>query len=193
MSRDWKDRLTKKLEPVLMQLDPRPGISAYHDMPCAIFLYHPDDELAVRQEVALFRTRLEQSGKRVTTISLAECMVDAIEAEGHSMEEVAEWERASGVSTTVETLHAILSEYQPLDELVASRIPTDADPERDVVLIVRAGALFPVCRTSPILEQLRGVLSVPAVLFYPGTLDGAAGLCFMGELDAEHNYRAKIF
>ena len=34
---------------------------------------------------------------------------------------------------------------------------------------------------------------VPTVLFYPGDLDGAAGLRFMGVLDAEHNYRPKIF
>ena len=31
------------------------------------------------------------------------------------------------------------------------------------------------------------------VLFYPGVLDGAAGLRFMGVLDPEHNYRPKIF
>ena len=32
-------------------------------------------------------------------------------------------------------------------------------------------------------------MTVPTVLFYPGTLDGAAGLRFMGVLEAEHNYR----
>ena len=37
------------------------------------------------------------------------------------------------------------------------------------------------------------VAIVPTILFYPGHLDGAAGLCFMGVLDAEHNYRPKIF
>ena len=73
------------------------------------------------------------------------------------------------------------------------RIPDDADPQRDVVFIVRAGALFPVYRTSSLLEQLKGKVHVPAVLFYPGELDGAAGLRFMGVLDAEHNYRPKIF
>ena len=67
---DWKDRLMGQLEPVLKQTDPRPAISAYHDMPYAIFRYPPEDEFAVRQEIALLRTRLEQSGKRVTSISL---------------------------------------------------------------------------------------------------------------------------
>ena len=45
--------------------------------------------------------------------------------------------------------------------------------------------------TAPL--QLKGRVHVPTVLFYPGGLDGAAGLRFMGVLDAEHNYRPKIF
>jgi hypothetical protein len=190
---DWKDRLTQQLEPVLKQVDPRPAISAYHDMPYAIFRYPPEDEFAVRQETALLRTRLEQSGKRITTISLAECMSDALKAEGLGTEALVAAEKSVGVEATVETIHQVLSEYRPLDDLVAARIPADADPLRDVVFIVRAGALFPVYRTSSLLEQLKGKVRVPAVLFYPGVLDGAAGLRFMGVLDAEHNYRPKIF
>jgi hypothetical protein len=62
-----------------------------------------------------------------------------------------------------------------------------------VVFIVRAGALFPMYRTSALLEQLMGKVHVPTILFYPGELDGASGLRFMGVLDAEHNYRPKIF
>jgi hypothetical protein len=44
-----------------------------------------------------------------------------------------------------------------------------------------------------LLEQLKGRIQSPSVLFYPGTLDGASGLRFMGVLEAEHNYRPKIF
>jgi hypothetical protein len=86
----------------------------------------------------------------------------------------------------------VLSEYTPLVELVAERMPTDPDPLHDIVFILRAGALFPVYRTFSLLEQLKGRVRVPAVLFYPGDLEGAAGLRFMGVLDAEHNYRPKI-
>jgi hypothetical protein len=190
---NWKKRLTNGLEPVLMQTDPRPQISAYHDMPYAIFRYSPEDEFSVRHDVTLLRTRLEQAGKRVTTISLAECLQAALDAEGLDAEALAQAEQSVGLEATIDTIHQILSEYQPLDELVAARIPADAHPERDVVFIVRAGALFPMYRTSSLLEQLKGKVRVPAVLFYPGEMDGAAGLRFMGVLDAEHNYRPKIF
>ncbi|MFY9974794.1 MAG: BREX protein BrxB domain-containing protein [Chromatiaceae bacterium] len=190
---DWKERLTGQLEPLLKLPDPRQQISAYHDMPYAIFRYPPEEEFAVRQQVSLLRTRLEQIGKRVTTISLAECLDEALEAEGMGTDALVDAEKSVGLEATVETIFQILSEYQPLDELVARRIPDDADPQRDVVFIVRAGALFPMYRTSALLEQLKGKVHIPAVLFYPGELDGAAGLRFMGVLDAEHNYRPKIF
>jgi hypothetical protein len=190
---DWQDRLTQKLEPVLMQPDPRQQLSAYHDMPYAIFRYPAAGEFGVRQAVALLRTRLEQGGKRVTIISLAECLAEALAAEGMATQALIDAEKSVGLDTTVETIFQILSEYQPLDRLVARRIPAGADPQRDLVFIVRAGALFPLYRTSALLEQLKGKLHIPTVLFYPGELDGAAGLRFMGVLDAEHNYRPKIF
>ena len=191
--KDWKKRLTTQLEPVLMQADPRPTISAYHDMPYAVFRYPPAEEFAVRQETALLRTRLGQAGKRVTSVSLAQCMSEALEAEGLDARTLAETEKTVGLGLTIETIHQVLSELRPLDDLVAARIPGDADAQRDIVFIVRAGALFPCFRTSSLLEQLKGKVHVPAVLFYPGELDGAAGLRFMGVLDAEHNYRPKIF
>lgn len=190
---NWKERLTTKLEPVLQQADPRPYISAYHDMPYAIFQYPPEAEFALRREISLLTTRLEQAGKRVTRISLSECLDEALAAEGLGSDALIDAEKSVGLESTIETIHQILSDYRPLDDLVASRIPADADPLRDVVLIVRAGALFPVYRTSSLLEQLKGKVHVPAVLFYPGELDGATGLCFMGVLEAEHNYRSKIF
>jgi len=190
---DWKQRLTRDLESILREEDPRPKISAYHNMPYAIFRYPPSAEFALRAEVSLLRTRLEQVGKRVTTISLAKCLEAALQREGLTRKRIEAAEKRTGTHKMVDTVHKVLSDRQPLDELVAEGIPEDADPLRDVVFITRAGALFPFYRTSSLLEQLKGKVHVPAVLFYPGELDGAAGLRFMGVLDAEHNYRPKIF
>ena len=59
---DWKQRLTQGLEPILREADPRPKISAYHNMPYAILCYPPEDEFALRGELSMLRTRLEQAG-----------------------------------------------------------------------------------------------------------------------------------
>lgn len=189
---NWRERLTTRLEPLLAQEDPRQAINAYHDMPYAVFCYPPEDEFDLRKELGLLRTRLEQAGKRVTTISLAELLQGAIEAES-SIHDLVEAERAIGLTQAVDTVHEILSTYKPLEDLVVQQMPADPDPLRDVVFIVRAGTMFPMYRTSSLLERLKGRVVVPSVLFFPGDLDGPAGLRFMGVLDAEHNYRPKIF
>lgn len=190
---DWKQRLKKNLEPILALEDPRPKISAYHDMPYAIFRYPPEEEFAVRAEVAMLQTRLEAHAKRVTMISLAQCLEVALERSGLTTERIAQAEESAGIEKVIDTIHAVLGKRQPLDRLVAEGLPDNPDPMRDIVFIVRAGALFPFYRTSSLLEQLKGQVTIPSVLFYPGELDGATGLRFMGVLDAEHNYRPKIF
>ena len=189
---DWKQRLTSRLEPVLESADPRPAISTYHDMPFAIFHYPPEEEFPMRAELSLMKTRLEQKGKHIKTISLAERLQAALASE-FPLEQQIEAERSVGLQTTVETVHEVLSTYSPLDELVAEVVPESSEPTRDICFIVRVGALFPFYRTFSLLEQLKGKISIPTVLFYPGALDGPAGLRFMGVLDAEHNYRPKIY
>jgi Domain of unknown function (DUF1788) len=187
-----EDRIKHVLEPVLELPDPRERMSAYHDMPYAIFHYKPDDEFELRKQVTLLETRLTQKGKHVKRVSLAECLDEAM----CSQRSLNEWfaaEREQGIDTLVETVHSVLSEYLPLVDLVAKRMPSKPDPLHDICFILRTGALFPVYRTFSLLEQLKGRITVPTVLFYPGNLDGAAGLSFMGVLAAEHNYRPKIF
>ena len=55
------------------------------------------------------------------------------------------------------------------------------------------GSLFDLHRPSALLENLRNRVLHPVVLFYPGQRDGPAGLRFMDEADADHNYRPKLF
>ena len=190
---EWKKRLTGDLEPLLGLPDPRPRISAYDNLPFAIYLYPPEAEFAVQEEAVRLATRLGNKGKRVTPISLSDCLWTALERDGYPVDELAEAERAEGWEAMAQTLHDVLRTTQPLEGLVTEQVPEGAQPEKDIVLLVRAGALFPFYRTSALLENLRGLVTVPTVLFYPGTLEGPSGLRFMGVLDPEHNYRPKIF
>lgn len=190
---DLEQRIRRDLESLLELPDPRPRISAYHDMPYAIFRYDPEEEFELRKQVTLLETRLTQKGKRIKRVSLAECLESAMITQ-RPLDEWFDVEREQGTAAIVDTVHAVLSDYMPLVDLVAAHLPAEetAEPERDLVFILRTGALFPVYRTFSLLEQLKGRVFVPTVLFYPGTLDGAAGLRFMGVCDAEHNYRPKI-
>jgi hypothetical protein len=189
---EFQARLRNDLEPILNSADPRQKISAYHDMPYALFRYDPEEEFELRCELTLLKTRLEQKSKRVIRISLADCLFTAL-GSVYPMGDWFEAERAEGVDYVIETISNVLGSHTPLVDLVADQMPADPDPKSDVVLINRTGALFPVYRTFSLLEQLKGRVVAPTVLFYPGHLDGASGLRFMGVLAAEHNYRPKIF
>ena len=51
---DLEHRLRHALEPILEQRDPRERLSAYHDMPYAIFRYEPEEEFEPSLKAALF-------------------------------------------------------------------------------------------------------------------------------------------
>ena len=157
---DLEHRIKQSLEPILELPDPRPRISAYHDMPYALFRYDPEEEFELRKQVTLLETRLSQKGKRIRRISLAECLDEAMRSQ-RPLEDWFKAEREQGVETIVETVHSVLSEYTPLVDLVAARMPDDPDPLQDVVFILRTGALFPVYRTFSLLEQLKGRVQAP--------------------------------
>ena len=55
---DLQDRLTQQLEPALSLADPRPRLSAYHDMPYAIFRYAAEDECTLDEHVTEMRSTL---------------------------------------------------------------------------------------------------------------------------------------
>ncbi len=137
----FEKRLKQDLEPLLERPDPRPGLSVYHNMPYALFHYEPAEEFELRRQLTLLETRLSQRGKRVTRVSLAECLAEAMRSQC-SMEEWFAAERAQGTAAVVDTVNAVLAEYKPLVELVAERMPPDSDPLRDVVFIVRTGCSF---------------------------------------------------
>ena len=90
-------------------------------MPYALFRYDAEEEFDLRKQVTMLETRLTQKGKRVKRISLAECLDEAMRSQ-RPLEEWFAAEREQGTDTIVQTVHAILSEYAPLVELVATRV-----------------------------------------------------------------------
>jgi hypothetical protein len=191
----WRNDLLTKLEPILRDREAARLLcvkSGYHDLPYGILVYPPEKEFELRRELTLLRTRLHQAGKRVTTISLAECMTTALAAEGLGAAELARPSAPQACRSPSRPCSRSSPATGPWMSSSPSVCPSDADPERDVVFLVRAGALYPLYRTYALLEQLKGRVSVPTVLMYPGDRVGPKGLSFMGVADPEHNYRPWI-
>ena len=162
-------------------------------MPYAIFRYDPEEEFALRPQVAMLQTRLEHA-REAGHAHLARGVPGRRDAVGATTGGMVRGRAHHGSRTVVDTVHEVLADgVLPGATWSWSGIPENPDPLRDIVFILRTGALFPVYRTFSLLEQLNGRVVVPAVLFYPGDLEGPAGLKFMGVLQAEHNYRPRIF
>jgi hypothetical protein len=195
--KEWQRCLHQQLEPVLSAVDSGAGLSTYTDMPFGIFLYPPEDEWELRGELRDLVIRLANAGKTVQRLSMAVLLQQAIEAAGLSMEEIAEAEVTLGPVMVRDTLRDLLSGKAagsvPLDELVAQAVETAKPTSSHIVFLERVGVLFDLHRPSALLENLRNRVLHPVVLFYPGQRDGPAGLRFMDELDADHNYRPKLF
>lgn len=194
---DLRARL-RSLEADLAASPPR--ISAYHDLPFAIFRYDPTDEYVVRQEAHLLATRLGSS-RRVRFISLARLLWHSIEAT-EGLARIIEDETESGkggFERAQRTVSTLLSdtEFAPLPKAVSSAM-SGLDPKGSVAFLVRAAALAPsIYHVSKLLDELQGLTRVPAILFYPGSLnaDSNTGLRFMAMPDREAygNYRVKIY
>ena len=136
-------------------------------------------EWAARNQVRHIDIQLDTGENKVTMFDDARCRAIVASA------------RANGVTIALHTLSAVnVAEYSPfLAEAVDASKPTTSH----IVFLERVGMLFGLHRPSALLENLRHKVSHPVVLFYPGQRDGPAGLRFMDEAEADHNYRPKLF
>lgn len=195
--KEWQRCLQQQLEPVLTAADSGVGLSTYTDMPFGIFLYPPEDEWELRQALRDLVVRLENAGKTVQRLSMAKLLEQSIEAAGLSLEEIAQGEVDLGIAMVRDTIRDVLSGKAagstPLDQLVAEAVDASKPTTSHIVFLERVGALFGLHRPSALLENLHHKVRHPVVLFYPGQRDGPAGLRFMDEADADHNYRPKLF
>lgn len=173
-----------------------PRISVYRDLPFAILRYEPGEQWDLHRELRLFKTRLEGLDKRVHFISMADLLWQAVDG-SESMDAVVELERDRGFEAAQEQLTTYLSDrdWRPLPDLLAEKLKP-LDSKRDVVFLLRAGAMAPaIYHMSKLLDEMQGRTAVTTILAYPGTIEGTTGLRFMDLKDREAlgNYRVKIY
>lgn len=195
-TRSLAERIREDLEPEL-----RNGrdLGPSTDIPFAVFVYPPGDELEMRKQINLLSTRLRQRGDcEVEEIDLGAEMWRCFEQEAGSVEEVIATERkALNLQDFLAEARVLLSDIDssepgPLEEMVIDRLDV-LDEKAGLGLLYRAGELFPIYRTSALLERMIGRIRTRAVLFYPGEVRGARELSFMRRCEPSPNYRPTIF
>jgi len=190
-------------------VDPEDGprISTMRNYRFAIVQYSPEHEYAIRTEVQRLVSELEAKGWFVLTIDLQKLLLDRIRSQPEDWaEKVIAMEKRMAERQLDRGLNYLKSKLLPLVEgpeglagdcrrLIQDFVQKHPDKaDQTLVLIGRAGGLFPFFRSSALLRHLDGQTgNVPVVLLYPGTKQGPTSLSFMGVLSPDSDYRPRIY
>jgi len=183
-----------------------PRISTMRNHRFAILVYDPRKEFEVRQHTVALTEELRATGWVVHSVDLNKLLVRRLRALGSDLEQLvatekllAEVDREQGMTYLASKLAPLIEGAEGIASDVIAEIqrfmaenPGEAD--RTLVLLGRAGVLYPYFRVSALLRYLDGhVGSVPLVLLYPGERHGDRGLSFMGVLPPDGDYRPRIY
>lgn len=203
------DRLDEALAALKKDLvaEGGPRISTMRSYRFAIVPYPPGLELLLGRKVRQLRTELQDAGWNVLGISLHALLMRRIRTLGDDVvESLIERERRLARRSAERALRHLQERIVPLvegpDGIAADVIATISDfaercPDqagRSLVLIGRAGSLYPFTRTSALLKHIDGrTAGIPIVLLYPGVRRELNALSFMGVLPADRDYRPRIY
>jgi hypothetical protein len=187
--------------------DSGPQISTMRNYRFAILPYRPKDEFKLRQLMRRLTDTLRAADWDVLPVSLQKLLLDRIRATGDA--------NVAGLITREKRLHQKDPEraLAHLRDKIAPHIEgpegiaadvarvinrfAEENPgriDRTLVLIGRAGSLYPFFRSSALLKHIDGqTRNIPVVLLYPGERKDTTALSFMGELDADRDYRPRIY
>ncbi len=185
-----------------------PRISTMRNHNFALLLYGPEDEFKLRSRVLqLVRRLTDQAGFSVLTIALHEVVLERLRAIDGG-QRVLEWianEKRLHRTDPQRALRYLKDELakhvegpEGLSRDIAQRIArfreAAPDDEKVLVLLGRAGALYPFFRSSALLKHLGDqTMNTPVVLLYPGVRREEDGLSFMKELTPDRDYRPRIY
>ena len=184
-----------------------PQISTMRNYRFAILPYRPKDEFKLRQLMRRLTDDLRREGWGVLPISLQKILLDRVRATGEGNVEslIAREKRLfdkdpdralahlrDKIAPHIEGPDGIAADVARLINDFAEAHPDRTD--RTLVLLGRAGALYPFFRSSALLKHIDGkTRNIPVVLLYPGERKDTTALSFMGELDADRDYRPRIY
>jgi hypothetical protein len=173
----------------------------------AILPYPPADEFKLRREIRKLVDELRAMDWKVLPISLQKLLLARIRATGQDnvdalvVRERRLYERdpqralahlREKIAPLVEGPEGIAADVVRLINQFADTYGTD-DPHT-LVLIGRAGAVYPFFRSSALLKHIDGkTRNLPVVLLYPGERRDRTALSFMGVVPADRDYRPRIY
>ena len=149
-----------------------------------VFDYPPEDEIKVREHVALIRRHFEKTGTiRIVEINLFDVLLDILKGK-----KVLDKVLASESQWPPQKLKSNLAPVTRVD-LVVNQIVQRVAQDHDIVFLTGIGSAYPLIRAHEVLNNLHDKLDKkPLVMFYPGKYT-MQELVLFGQLEANY-YRA---
>ncbi len=182
-------------------------ISTIQNYNFAILPYRTVDEFELRKKIRALTGELMAAGWSVLPISLSTLLVNRVKGMGEKplagliAREKSLFDRdperalsytSDKIMRRIEGPEGIAADVARLIKQFADQNPNNR--ERTLVLIGRAGSLYPHFRSSALLKHIAGKTeNLPVVLLYPGERKDLTSLSFMGELPADRDYRPRIY
>jgi Domain of unknown function (DUF1788) len=198
------DRVVSALKTDLMA-EGGAKISTMRNYQFAIAVYPPDREFEMRRKLKQMQDELQAVGWNVLSISLLQLFIERLKSKSlPSLERLIAMEKRLADKTSDRGLNYLKEKLTPEVE-GADGIAQDiirkinefmpnATPDKKLILLSRAGGLYPFFRSSGLLRHLDGkTCNLPIVLLYPGDRQDVSSLSFMGEQTTDRDYRPRIY
>lgn len=185
-----------------------PCISTSRNYPFALFQYPPHEEFKMRSSLIELLDTLRTKGWTILNVDLLSALIDYLDGQedGEFIEAIIEEEKlqykasrndySMPLKVLQNSLDVYLKDPEEYAKAVFDRImekTEHSDPSKSVVFLSRIGGLYPFYRTSSLLRYLDKGIHVPIIILYPGERIEQYFLSFMGEMDADRDYRPRIY
>ncbi|MBF0231919.1 MAG: DUF1788 domain-containing protein [Desulfamplus sp.] len=185
-----------------------PCISTNRNYPFALFQYLPHEEFKMRARLIELLDTLRNKGWVILNVDLFSVFIDYLDKqeEGELIDALIEEEKLQyresrgDYSMPLNVLSNILDTFLKNPEEYPKTVfdtimekTANSDPVKTVIFLSRIGGLYPFYRTSSLLRYLDQGIQVPTIVLYPGERTEQHYLSFMGEMDADRDYRPRIY
>ena len=167
--------LTGRLNQILPRITSAAFLSSEgigNEIACYIFDYPPEDELKVRDHMAMMMARLSSHHKdlRVLHLNLFDVVLAYLE-QRRILAGALQMQATRGNAALLEALKGPLAPEKLRDFIAAEHRPA----EHDLILLSGVGSVWPMLRAHGLLNCLHTVTGqTPVVMFYPGSFDGTS-------------------
>ena len=185
-----------------------PCISTNRNYPFAIFQYPTHEAFKMHEKlIELIDTLRNQSWEIINvdlfttlieylSIQEDEDLIDALIEEEKLQYKASQKKYSMPLNVLKNSLDILLKSESAYPDFVFKQIKKKAeqtDCSKTVIFLSRIGGLYPFYRTSSLLRYLDKGIQIPTIVLYPGERTQQHYLSFMGEMDADRDYRPRIY